>query len=743
MKLKQSFFIFAGTAILPTLALFAQEAAGTPDATPVQENTSAQSEVPAPDSENPKTGEAVRVTATKHEMELQEVPLSVSVVEGDEITKSSASTVADILDDVPGVQVESTGAAGFKQVNIRGESNQRVLILVDGQKISETKGMNGAPLLMSVQDIERAEVIKGPASVLYGSEAIGGVVNIITKKSGKEGVHGSVGVRGDTGSRGIDQYYDLNARYGGFSARVSFSDEEHGDIETPDGRLENSSYRFQNTSAYLAYDYSDDVSFGIKAESFAGRSEVYTGTDSLFMELPDWDREKVGLFLEIKDISETFVKLRADAYFQRTYKNFLQDISATTPMGPISALTNINAARYNKHYAYGAEVQADFLIADDHYLIVGAQIDYVNLDSHEVTSNKTAIYSGGIVTATPADLTRTNDYDADILTAALFAQDEWNFAEGWNLVLGARGTYVKNELEDSTSHVVRRAGQVGETTELIPGQRDDDANATFSLSLVNTQIENWTFRSSIAQGYRYASINELYIGSAHAQTTVYANPDLDPESSINYELGTRYNDGNLNIDATVFYTDSRDYIGSQTSVFTDSNGREVTEVSFVNYDSARTFGAELAASYLFELGNDATIKPYAVATLMRRRFENTSGSTYYTGQPEFFGKIGVLATYSEGNRDWWADFNIRGNSATKEEVEDTTTGGTKIDRQSGWATLNFSIGLDIFDKSKSAFFEKLTLAVGVDNITDKRYELPNLTYLQPGRSFWASLKYDF
>lgn len=739
MKIKQSFLIFAGTAILPALALFAQEPAETPE-TPAQESASGQTEA-SESEEKAKTGKAVRVTAAKHEMDLQDVPLSVSVVGGDEVTKSAAATVSDLLDDVPGVQVESTGSAGFKQVNIRGEGNQRVLILVDGQKISETKGMNGAPLLMSVQDIERAEVIKGPASVLYGSEAIGGVVNIITKKSGEEGVHGGVGIRGDTGTRGLDQYYDLNARYGAFSARVSFSDEDHGDIETPDGRLENSSYRFQNTSAYFAYDYSDDVTFGIKAESFAGRSEVYTGSDSLFMELPDWDREKVGLFLEIKDISETFVKFRVDAYFQRTYKNFIQDISATTPYGQATAITDINAVRQNKHYAYGAEVQADFSIADDHYLIVGAQIDYVNLDSHEVTSNKTAIYRGPVVVTTPADLTRTNDYDADILTAALFAQDEWRFAEGWNLVLGARGTYVKNELKDSTSHVVRRTNGGSETTELIPGQSDDDANATFSLSLVNSQIENWTFRGTVAQGYRYASVNELYIGSAHAQTTVYANPDLDPESSINYELGARYNDGNLNIDATVFYTDSRDYIGSQTSAYFDSEGQEVTEVRFVNYDSAKTFGAELAASYLFELGDDATLKPYAVATLMRRRFEDASGSTYYTGQPELFGKAGVLGTYSESNRDWWADFNVRGNCAVKSEVEETD--GTRVDRQSGWATLNLALGVDIFDKRGSAFFEKLTFAVGIDNITDKRYELPNLTYMQPGRSFWASLKYDF
>ncbi|MBE6401650.1 MAG: TonB-dependent receptor [Verrucomicrobia bacterium] len=736
MKINPSFLIFAGVAWLPCVALWAQESAGTPPENSANESVEAAEAENVP-AQKAITGKAVRVTAAKHEMEMADVPMSVAVVSGDEITKSSAATVADLLDDVPGVQVEANGTPGFKQVNIRGESNQRVLILVDGQRISETKGMNGAPLLMSVQDVERVEVIKGPASVLYGSEAIGGVVNIITKKSGKEGVHGSASVRGDTGTRGLDQYYDLNARYGDFSARVSFSDEDHGDIESPDGRVDRTSYRFQNTSAYLAYDISENASFGLKIESFAGRSEVASGDDLLFMELPRWDREKIGLFLEVKDISETFVKFRADAYFQKTDKHFVQDITQT--VAPMTI--NVNADRRNLHDAYGAEIQADFSIADTHYLIVGAQIDYVKLDSHEetTTQNWMTLPMG---TRYVVDMTRTNDYDADILTAALFAQDEWNFAEGWNLVLGARGTYVKNEFDEGTSHVVRRAGtNAGTTVETLPQQSKEDADATFSLSLVNSQIENWTFRGTVSQGYRYASINELYIGSAMASTETHANPNLEPEKSISYELGTRYDNGNFSLDATVFYTDSDDYIGTETRAVA---GTGATSVWFVNYDSAKSFGAELSTAYLFELGKDAAIKPYAVATFLRRRFDNASGSTYDTGQPEIFGKAGVLATYTESNRNWWADFNLRGNAAAEEKISDVSApGGSKTQRKPGWATLNFAIGLDVFDKSDSAFFEKLTLAVGIDNILDKRYELPHLDYLQPGRSFWASLKYEF
>ncbi|MGN0835537.1 MAG: TonB-dependent receptor [Candidatus Spyradosoma sp.] len=734
MQLRQSFLIFAGAVMLSCVPALADDAA------PAESETN-ENAVPAPEEgvaePEMKTGKAVRVTAAKHEMEMADVPMSVSVVEGDAVTKSAAATVADLLEDVPGVQVESTGSAGFKQVNIRGESNQRVLVLVDGQKISETKGMNGAPLLISVQDIERAEVIKGPASVLYGSEAIGGVVNIITKKSGEEGVHGSAGVRGDTGTRGLDQYYDLNARYGDFSARVSWSDEDHGDIESPDGRVKNTDWRFQNASAYLAYDVSKKATLGAKFESFRGRSNVYTGSEDIRMSLPDWDREKAALFLEVKDVSDTFVKFRLDAYAQKTEKRFLQDITTRQTAGPMNVNVNVDADRLNTHYSYGAEAQADFAFGEEHYLIVGAQLDYVKLDSDEATTTygtMTNAMSG--TTSIMADQTTFNRYKADVLTAALFAQDEWNFAEGWELVLGARGTYVKNELDRKRSRLVNRRRGTDTTTD-DPSASDEDANATFSASLVNSQLEDWTFRATVAQGYRYASVNELYVGSAMASSVTHANPDLDPEKSVSYELGARYERGGAKLDATLFYTDSRDYIGTRTTGTGTGD-----EVWFVNYDSAKSFGAELAASWAFELGRDATLTPYAVATFLRRRFESESGSTYNTGQPELFGKLGVRGAYSESNRDWWADFNMRANSASKENVENSD-GSVSVERTAGWATFNFSFGVDITPERRNPYFSKLTLALGVDNIADTRYELPNLSYAQPGRSYWVSLKYEF
>ncbi len=132
---------------------------------------------------NIRTGE-VEVTATRAKKVAKEVPMSLSVMTEDEIQKTGATSMADLMRDLPGVQITSTGAAGIYRLNLRGESGSRTLLMVDGGvKISEQKSMDGAPpLLIDLNSIERIEVIKGPASVLYGSEAIGGAINVITKK---------------------------------------------------------------------------------------------------------------------------------------------------------------------------------------------------------------------------------------------------------------------------------------------------------------------------------------------------------------------------------------------------------------------------------------------------------------------------------------------------------------------------------------------------------------------------------
>ncbi|HLS43536.1 MAG TPA: TonB-dependent receptor plug domain-containing protein, partial [Paenalcaligenes sp.] len=131
--------------------------------------------------------QSVVVTAAGHEQDILDAPASISVVTREELEKKSYRDVIDAVKDIPGVYV--TGGAGTQDISIRGMSSSYTLYLVDGRPVSAGRSVNtngqdsgkqiGLPPLSM---IERIEVIRGPMSSLYGSEAMGGVVNIITRK---------------------------------------------------------------------------------------------------------------------------------------------------------------------------------------------------------------------------------------------------------------------------------------------------------------------------------------------------------------------------------------------------------------------------------------------------------------------------------------------------------------------------------------------------------------------------------
>ena len=131
--------------------------------------------------------EEVVVTGSGYQQNIKDAPATISVIPQSDIKKRQYRDVTDVLQDVPGVFV--TGGGGSSDISIRGADAKYTLILVDGKRVntrelrpnSDGPGMEQG-LLPPVESIERIEIVKGPMSTLYGSDAMGGVINIITKK---------------------------------------------------------------------------------------------------------------------------------------------------------------------------------------------------------------------------------------------------------------------------------------------------------------------------------------------------------------------------------------------------------------------------------------------------------------------------------------------------------------------------------------------------------------------------------
>lgn len=145
---------------------------------------------PALAQQAPSTGQTVVVTATRHAMALIDAPAAIEVVTRAQIEARGADNLFDALRGDIGVSVQGRPISGRKVINLRGMDSRHTLVLVDGKRISASDGVIGHSNYqqdwIDSADIERIEVIRGPMSVLYGAEALGGVINVITRAPGQD-----------------------------------------------------------------------------------------------------------------------------------------------------------------------------------------------------------------------------------------------------------------------------------------------------------------------------------------------------------------------------------------------------------------------------------------------------------------------------------------------------------------------------------------------------------------------------
>lgn len=195
----------------------------------------------------------VVVTATKTERKPQDLTQSVTVVTSDQIEKSGATSVGEVISTTAGAMVTDSGALGSLQsINLRGSTYQQVLVLLDGKRLNSSSagGYDLSELPVPLDAIDRIEIVRGPASALYGADAVGGVVNIITKKPTKPitTLSGAVGEHGYA----ADSIYN-SGRNGNTYYSVSY------------GKEHSSGYRFINDAGdTINHNNSDQYNVGMK-----------------------------------------------------------------------------------------------------------------------------------------------------------------------------------------------------------------------------------------------------------------------------------------------------------------------------------------------------------------------------------------------------------------------------------------------------------------------------------------------
>ena len=656
------------------------------------------------------------VTATRTERLQNEVPVTVSVIGSKELSRSTDTTLGELIRDIPGVELVDDSMAGMQRIVIRGESSHRTLTLIDGQKISDQKSMSGAPMLVDVNNIERIEVIKGPGSVLYGSEAIGGVINIITKKGGDKPLSVTLSSAYTSATEGWNNHLALFGSSKGFDYRLSGTLADHGDRKTPDETLDNSSYEIQSGNAYMGWS-GENLAMGLTLESYDADLESHTAAELITetrphfqLDLPEWRREKAGLFVESRNLTGIIKKVRADIFTQKSTKEFHNDISVHTAMGPTMSMDIDNKIRTdNDQTTRGGLLQVDLAPAKNHLLIAGVDASRDDLESDDTahtTLTKTGMGPMPIVT----HLSSAVHNEASMENLAIFAQDEWTLG---NLILtgGLRHAWTDATLDEGPATAADTSS--------------DTSKTVGSLGMSWRAADPLTFRVNLAQGYRVPTLQQLFMGTSHGDDgkAVLPNGDLNPETSNNAEVGVHYQTPAIVADLALFASSAEDYITT-----TEVNA---TTRTFSNMDEAETYGAEL--SLQANLG-ETGISPYLSGTFLRRTYETETYKTHDTGSPALSGRGGVRY---EGDlfskAKCWTDLYMR--AATESQEYDDTKKITKTN--AGWGTLNLATGLH-FGKEHVC-----TTTLEFTNILDKAYVPSHQTLLASGRAVAVKLSATF
>jgi len=457
--------------------------------------------------ETPQLNDIV-VTASGFEQQISSAPASISVISREELERGHYQNVTDALRDVPGVVVTGGGAGdNGNDISIRGMPSQYTLILVDGrpQNSRESRPNGSAGFeqdwLPPLQAIERIEVVRGPMSTLYGSDAIGGVINVITRKVA-DSWHGNIqldtvlqedSASGDSRQANFYLSGPLVADRLGLQLYGRTSERDEDDIEN--GYEEKS---LQSLTARLSLAASDNHDFTAEAgiteqdrRSLVGRSAPAEGcrggcTDSI----GEYTNSHVALTHSGRfdwGTSETFVQ-------RERSENQSRDIEITNTTAKTSVVIPLGM----------------------HMLTVGASWEEESLEDGTTNqiSDRTAVENS---------------------QWALFMEDEWMLTDAWALTGGLR-------LDD-----------------------DDNYGSHLSPRLYSVwnMTPEWTLKGGVSTGYRSPNLREITPdwGQISRGGNVYGNPDLEPETSLNKEIALLYgNDAGLSGSLTLFHNDFEDKI---------------------------------------------------------------------------------------------------------------------------------------------------------------------------------------
>ena len=700
----------------------------------------------------------VVLSVSKFEQDKKLVPQKVVTINQKDILTTAPQTSADLLESTGQVYVQKSQLGGGSPM-IRGFATNRLLITVDGVRMNTAifRGGNVQNVIsIDPLSVERTEVVLGPGSIIFGSDAIGGVINFFTLTPAFSMVKG-----GNFSGRAYTRYATANEEktghfnlaYAGrewaFLTSASYSDfgdmrmGSHGPEEylrpdyvvRKDGRdyvVENDNPKMQRPTGYEQLNLLQKIRFKPTEEYDFSLGIIYSTTS----DFPRYDR----LYRRRDGI------LRAAEWYYGP-QEWLQ---TNLQLDKIGNGKFYHGAKFTAAYQYFEESRNDRGYGDDMLYHTQEEVDAysINLDFEKKFRRKTLFYGGEYVfnkvnsTGNQKNInTRevhsgTSRYpdDASWQSLAAYGNFQWELAPSLALQTGVRYNYIKLKAVFDEDVYVFPFSDANLETGALTGSA--------GLNWQQSEIFGWQFNLSTA--FRAPNIDDVgKIFDSAPGLVVVPNPNLEPEKAYNAELGLQLNfDRVVQIDLAGYYTlleDAlvrRDYsLNGETII--EYHGEPSRVQAIQNAARARVYGFEAGAKIHFT----EQLKLTSRLNLTKGEEEQDDGSTApLRHAAPFFGRINLVWQSEKLRFDIFTEYNAEISADDLAPSEKDKAYLYAMDENGNpyapeWYTLNFS--------SRYQVGKMWLITASIENITDQRYRTYSSGVAAAGRNLILALQYSF
>ncbi|MEK6805519.1 MAG: TonB-dependent hemoglobin/transferrin/lactoferrin family receptor [Pseudomonadota bacterium] len=486
---------------------------------------------PADEEKSAALADAVTIIATKTPRELQQTPDAVTVIGQDALEHWGVSTLSEAFAGIPGVDISSGPRPGGESINIRGLSGTRILMSVDGAR-QNFDGAHRSRLNVDPDLLKTVEILRGPASAIWGSDALGGVLSVTTKDAAdflkpgetfggrlKSGLEAANGER-KLGGTGF-------ARLGDFDLVANFTQRDARNLKQGGGGvLPYSALDSQAGLAKLTRFIGDDREIGVSFQNFFQRGMTPSNPAK-----------------EIADDNPLLDRTNNQQYLSGRYAF----------INPDGLFAGANLTTYRSALA-----------------IVEDRVGAVRHDTLDFTTHGGSMQTSLNLPAIFSRITIGGEYFQDSAEATRDGAPRSQFPDAQRQAIGV---FVQNEIDVGRLTLIPGLRYDRFDAESNTGAAADTALSRFSPKLgLGYALTDWlTLTTSYGEAFRAPSLLETYAQGTHFLGNEFRpNPDLRPEAARNYELGFRLNFGSLTARLSGFQNDVRDYI--ETIVVVETTG---------------------------------------------------------------------------------------------------------------------------------------------------------------------------